>query len=111
LGGLPVEPEEGGQIFLKPLYKTSPEVVWVAIRWDEFDDKGVPTFYLTLDAEVHREEPRSHLLKRWIDHFKAVSLHPEIAFQLLTDENEYYWTDHVGKETRPPLRRRDSPEF
>jgi hypothetical protein len=97
----PVDIDEGVAIFFKALNKTCPEVMRVAIRWDGFDDKGVTPFYLTLDTEVHREEPRSYLLRPWIDHHKAKPKYAEIPSQLFTDEKECYWADHAGKETSP----------
>jgi hypothetical protein len=62
----------------------------MAITWDGFDAKGVTLFRLTLDANVRREEPRSYLLRWWIEHYKTHPEHAEIASQLFTDDNEYY---------------------
>jgi hypothetical protein len=76
-------------------------VVTVAITWDGFDRVG-QDFKLTLDAKVHREEPRGRLLLRWIDHYKTHAEYAEIASQLVTDENEYYWKDQVDHEAAPP---------
>jgi hypothetical protein len=51
---------------------------------------------------VHLEESRTRLLALWIDHYKAHPVYGEVATHLFTDENEYYWTNHAGQETRPP---------
>jgi hypothetical protein len=93
---------DGIEIFLKLLSKTCPEVMKVAISWDGFDSEGKTPFHLTLDADVNRDEPRSQLLKRRIDHHKANPLRPELASHLFTDEKKYYWTDQVKKEANAP---------
>jgi hypothetical protein len=99
--GNQVEIEEGTEIFLAPLNKTSPEVIHVEVTWDGHDDKGFP-FRLSISPQVHRETPRSRLLGLWIEHFKTKPEHAEVASHLFTDENEYYWTDHTGKPTAAP---------
>jgi hypothetical protein len=57
---------------------------------------------LSIAPKAHREEPRPRLLAKWIEHFKTHHVHAEIASQLFTDENEYYWTDQTGKAAAPP---------
>jgi hypothetical protein len=61
---MPIGITEGMMIFLRPLNKTCPEVLRVTIRWDGFDKKGTTPFYRSMETDVHREEPRSHLLKQ-----------------------------------------------
>jgi hypothetical protein len=66
-----VEIEEGAEIFLEPLNKTSPEVMQVDVTWDGHDNKGLP-LRLGIEPRVHRETPRSRLLWLWIEHFKTI---------------------------------------
>jgi hypothetical protein len=66
---------------------------------------------LTLDTKVHREEPRSCLLSRRIEHYRARQVHAEIASQIITDENEYYWTDQTKKKTAPPRKPAQQVSF
>jgi hypothetical protein len=84
-----------------PGNRTSPEVVQIAITWDGLDDKGQETKY-TIDSRVHREQARTHLLLRWLEYFKRSPDKAEIASQLFTSENQYYWTNHPGEEAAPP---------
>jgi hypothetical protein len=99
--GNQVWPEEGVEMFLSPLNKTSPVVMHITVTWDGHSEAGLP-LKLSITPQVHREEPRSRLLLRWIEHYKTHPVHAEIASQLFTDENEYYWTDQTGKATAPP---------
>lgn len=99
---MPIEIAKGMEIFLRPLNKTSPEVVTVAITWDGFDAKGVTPIGLTIYQDIHREEPRSYLLRRWIEHFKTKPEYAEIASRPFTDDNKYYWTDQSKSEASPP---------
>jgi hypothetical protein len=92
--GEPVELEEGVNVFLAPLNKTSPEVMHIDVTWDGHDDKGFP-IRLSIAPKVHREESRTRLLALWIEH-------SEVASHLFTDENEYHWKNHAGQETKPP---------
>jgi hypothetical protein len=92
--GNQVEIDEGTEVFLAPLNKTSPEVMYVDVTWDGHDDKGLP-FRLNIVLRVHQETPRSRLLGLWIEHYKTTTEHAEIASHLFTDENEYYLTDHT----------------
>jgi hypothetical protein len=77
------------EIFLSPQNKTSPEVVQITVTCDGFDISGLP-LKLPIVPNVHRKEPRSRLLSRWIGHYRAHTEHVEIASQLFTDEKEYY---------------------
>jgi hypothetical protein len=96
-----VDLEEGMEIFLTPLNRTSPEVVTIDVTWDGFYSKGLP-LRLSISPSVHREAPRARLLALWIEHYKNHRDHAEVASHLFTDENEYYWKDHTGTETAPP---------
>jgi hypothetical protein len=87
-----VDVDDDVEIFLKPLNRTSPEVVGVDVTWDGRDDK------------VHRDTSRSQLLTLWIEHYKKVPEHAEVASHLFTDENEYVWTDQTGEKTAPPWK-------
>jgi hypothetical protein len=91
----------GVEIFLAPLNKTCPEVMHQSVTWDGHDTEGL-SLKLTITPQVHREEPRSRLLGRWIGHFKARPIHAEIASRPFTDENEHYWTNHFRKIAAPP---------
>jgi hypothetical protein len=51
-----VEIDEGVEIFLAPLNKTSPEVMCIDVTWDGHDDKGLP-LSLGIAPRVHRETP------------------------------------------------------
>jgi hypothetical protein len=90
--GNQIWPEEGVEIFLSLLNKTSPEVVHITVTWDGHDEAGLP-LKLSITPKVHREEHCSRLLSRWNEHYKTHPVHAEIASQLFTDENEYYLTD------------------
>jgi hypothetical protein len=61
--------EEGTEVFLVPIGKTSPEVMIVDVTWDSFDSNGLP-LRLSISSSVHREAPRSRLLSLWIEHYK-----------------------------------------
>jgi hypothetical protein len=87
--GHPVYLEEGMEVFLIPMNRTSPEVMTVDVTWDGFDEKG-RSLRLSISLTVHREATRTRLLGLWIEHHKAHRDHAEIASQLFTDENECY---------------------
>jgi hypothetical protein len=96
--GNQVDIDDGLEISLSPRNKTSPEVVQIAITWDGFDIQDKPIKF-TIDAKVHRDESPTQQLVRWIEHFKRRPDTAEIASQLFTNENEYYWKDQTNLET------------
>jgi hypothetical protein len=57
-----IELEEGAELFLAPLDKTSPEVFCINLTWDGFNNEGLP-IRLGITPRVHRETSRSRLLK------------------------------------------------
>jgi hypothetical protein len=93
--------EEGEEVFLIPLNRTSPGVMTEDVTWDGFDVAG-QTLTLSISPQVHREAPRSQLLAVWIEHFKTHPKHAEVASHLFMEENEYYWRDESGAESAPP---------
>jgi hypothetical protein len=93
--------EEGSNVFLAPLNKTSPEVMHIDVTWDGHDSEGLP-IRLSIMPRVHREESRTRLLALWIDHYKARPVYGEVATHLFADEKEYCWTNHAGQETKSP---------
>jgi hypothetical protein len=70
--------EEGEEVFIIPLNKTSPEVMIVDVTWDGFDESG-QSLKLSISPTVHRDAPRSRLLALWIEHYKAHPKHAEVA--------------------------------
>jgi hypothetical protein len=56
--GNQVWPEEGVEIFLSPLNKTSPEVMHITVTWDGYDKAGLP-LKLSITPKVRWEQPRS----------------------------------------------------
>jgi hypothetical protein len=97
--GNQVEIDDDVEIFIKPLNKTSPEVVGIDLTWDGHDMKG-QSFRRTIPAKVYREAPRSQLLNIWIEHHKVIREYAEIDSHLFTDENEYNWTEE--SKAAPP---------
>jgi ribonuclease HI len=96
-----IEIEDGMEIFLKPMNKTSREVMTIDVTWDGFDKDGLP-LRLSISPSVHREAPRSRLLELWLEFYKTSPTDGEVASHMFTDENEYYWKDHTGAEATPP---------
>jgi hypothetical protein len=94
---------ENMEIFLSPKSKTNPETDSIMVTWDGFGAEG-PSLKLSICPRVHREESGSRLLARWIEYYRMRPEHAEIASQLFTSENEYFWKDHAGKETAPPWK-------
>jgi hypothetical protein len=94
--------EDRMELFLIPIGRTCQEVVIVDVTWDGFDQDGLP-LRLSISPEVHRETPCSRLLELWLNHYKADPRYMEVASHMFTDENEYYWKDHTGADTAPPL--------
>jgi hypothetical protein len=94
--------EEGMEIVLIPKDRTSPEVVSIDVTWDGFDENGLP-LRLSIAPKVQRETPRSRLLLLWLEQYQAHPKYQEVALHMFTDDNEYYWKDHTGIETTPPL--------
>jgi hypothetical protein len=80
--------EDGMEVFLIPLGRTSPEVMRIDVTWDGFDSKGLP-LRLSIPPLVHREAPRSRLLVLWIEHYKNHPVYAEVSSHLFTDENEW----------------------